>query len=140
MRFWDASAVVPLCLEEPTTPTITALAKDDEDLIVWWGTPLECISALARRRRDGVLSADAERQARDTLALLSAAWSEIQPTLPLRQRAERLLAIHPLRAADALQLAAALIWVQEATAGAGFVSLDHTLREAAAREGFSVLP
>ncbi len=140
MRFWDSSAIIPLCLDEPTTQTMKSLVKDDEDLVVWWGTSLECRSALARRRRDGVLGAEAERQAQSLLALLSAAWSEIQPALPVRHRAERLLGLHPLSAADALQLAAALIWVQEATAGAGFVSLDRTLREAAGKEGFAVLP
>jgi hypothetical protein len=59
---------------------------------------------------------------------------------PARQRALRLLAVHPLGAADALQLAAALIWTRESPAGVGLISADARLREAASREGFEVLP
>ena len=66
-------------------------------------------------------------------------WSEAQPSRRLRELSESLLSAHPLRAADALQLAAAmrsreLIGVNE------FVALDHRLRDAAASEGFTVLP
>lgn len=66
--------------------------------------------------------------------------TEVRPSDEVRARAMRLLSIHPLRAADALQLAAALVWCRERTAGAGFVCLDGRLREAAGREGFEVLP
>ncbi len=72
--------------------------------------------------------------------MLSDAWSEIQPGDLVRQRAERLLMVHSLRAADALQLAAALIWSQEAPVGLNIVCLDLNLREAAQKEGFTVLP
>jgi hypothetical protein len=48
--------------------------------------------------------------------------------------------MHPLRAADALQLAAALIWVEEQPHGESFVSLDPRLRDSAAREGFTLVP
>jgi hypothetical protein len=74
------------------------------------------------------------------LAALSAAWSEVQPTEPVRLRAERLLTVHPLRAADALQLAAALLWGEDTPQGLDFVCLDQNLREAARKEGFAVLP
>jgi predicted nucleic acid-binding protein len=120
--------------------TIKPLLKADEDLVVWWAAKVECLSALSRRRREGVLSTDAELKAREILSALSAEWSEIQPTELVRQRAERLVAIHPLRAADAFQLAAALIWGQESPQGLEIVCLDQSLREGAHKEGFSVLP
>jgi hypothetical protein len=65
---------------------------------------------------------------------------EIQPGDELRAAAIRLLAVHPLRAADAMQLASALMWAGERPARSGFVSFDTRLREAAAHEGFLVLP
>jgi hypothetical protein len=74
------------------------------------------------------------------LSALAAIWSEVQPVEAVRLRAERLLSIHPLRAADALQLASALIWAQETPGGLGFVCLDQNLREGALKEGFAVLP
>jgi predicted nucleic acid-binding protein len=140
MRFWDSSAVIPLCLEEPQSSTDTALAKSDQELVVWWGTRVECRSALARRRREGQLSSDSERQATEVLVALAEAWAEVQPTEAVRHRAERLLRVHPLRAADALQLAAALVWAEEEPPGLEVVCLDANLAEAALKEGFSILP
>src|SRR4030042_1291245 len=105
------------------------LIKADEDVGVWWTTRVECFSALSRRRREGVLSADAELKAKVILSALSTEWSEVQPSEVVRQRAERLLAIHPLRSADAFQLAAALIWAQENPQGHEMVCLDQNLRE-----------
>lgn len=140
MRFWDSSAILPLCLQESESDRLRRVAKTDEDIAVWWASPVECVSAVARRRREGVLSSEAETQALAALAVLFGECSEIQPSESVRQRAQRLLRAHPLRAADALQLAAALIWADESPAGLEFVCLDQNLREAASREGFKVLP
>jgi hypothetical protein len=140
MRFWDSSAIIPLCLKEPHTEKIFQLARADGDLVVWWATRIECHSAISRRRREGVLSAEAERQAKSILIALAGEWSEVQPSEKVRQRAERLLRVHPLRAADALQLSSALVWANESTSDLEFVCLDVNLREAAFNEGFSVLP
>jgi predicted nucleic acid-binding protein len=140
MRFWDSSAIIPLCLKEKTSEALKRLLKDDEDIVVWWTTRIECLSALSRRQREGVLPSGDEAKARAVLSALAVTWSEVQPTETVRLRAERLLSIHPLRTADALQLASALIWAQETPRGLGFVCLDQNLREGAFKEGFSVLP
>ena len=140
MRFWDSSAVVPLCLAEPRTPVVRPLVATDPSVIVWWGTRTECVSAMLRAQRSGILGSTPSADARMILERLASTWSEVQPGEPLRVRAERLLAVHPLRAADAFQLAAALLWSRGETAGRGFVSFDQRLREAARREGFTVLP
>ena len=73
MRFWDSSAIIPLCLKEQMSETVRRLIKSDEDIVVWWTTKIECLSALARRRREGVLSIDAEMKARTILST----WKEI---------------------------------------------------------------
>lgn len=140
MKFWDSSAIIPLCLNEPASGLVKSLAKTDEDIVVWWATRVECISAMTRRRREGVLAVHAERQTRAALRALAGEWSEVQPTEPVRRQAARLLMVHSLRAADSMQLAAALLWVEDATSGAEFVCLDQNLREAAFKEGFTVLP
>ena len=140
MRFWDSSGIIPLCLKEPASDPLRSLAEADEDIVVWWGSRVECVSALSRRRREGALSADAESKARAILSAMAAEWSEVQATEAVRQRAERLLMVHPLRAADALQLAAALVWAAESPQGLELVCLDLRLKEAALREGFTVLP
>ncbi|CAG0960917.1 hypothetical protein MYXO_00753 [Myxococcaceae bacterium] len=140
MRFWDTSAIVPLLVSEPRSATARQLAADDPGIIVWWAARTECVSALTRRRREGVLTAAGERAARRILVLLAAEWSEVLPGDGVRERAERLLSTHSLRAADAFQLAAALLWSRGDTQGLELVCLDSRLREAALREGFRPLP
>tara|TARA_B100000508_G_scaffold52500_1_gene40722 strand:+ start:113 stop:541 length:429 start_codon:yes stop_codon:yes gene_type:complete len=137
MRFWDSSAVVPLLLRQPETLRIRSLFEEDPDMVVWWGTTVECTSAVARLRREGVLDSNAEAQALHRLEALRRHWHEMLPGDGLRAQALRALRIHPLRAADALQLAAGLDWSGTPASG-GFVTFDERLAEAARREGFTV--
>jgi predicted nucleic acid-binding protein len=135
VRFWDSSALVPLCLDQPRSAEARTLAGEDAEMVVWWGSAIECASAIARLYRENLLTAAQERAARALLAELGASWFEVQPGSSLRDQAMRVLRLHPLRAADALQLAAALEWSGPA-AGGVFVSFDDRLRSAAEREGF----
>lgn len=109
-------------------------------MVAWWGTRVEVTSALQRRVRDGEVSFRFVASVTAALALLSSTWTEVQPAPRVRDVAERLLAVHPLRAADALQLAGALVWSDERPASRGLVALDTRLRDAARREGFTVYP
>ena len=138
MRFWDASALVPLLVEESSTDRLLALLDEDPALVVWWGSPVECTSAVARRERDGMLGAADASAAIERLRLLSHAWNEIQPIEPVRRTAQRLLRVHPLRTADSLQLAAAILASEHDPSSLGFVSLDERLNDAAGREGFAI--
>lgn len=140
MRFWDASALIPLCLNEPRTPLLRKVTGKDPAIVAWWGTPVECCSAFARLRRDGILTRAEEDQARHVLTRLAAAWTEIQPGRDVREGAARVLLLHPLRAGDSLQLAAALLWARGRGTPGQFVCLDSRLRDAAQREGFLVIP
>lgn len=140
MRFWDASALTPLLVPEAWSPAAEGLARSDRAMVVWWGTRVECSSALRRRERAGALSAASVQRSFKLLEELASDWSEVAPVEAVRARAERALAVHALRAADALQLAAVLTWRGEAIAPRELVSFDDRLRDAASREGFSVLP
>jgi hypothetical protein len=51
----------------------------------------------------------------------------------------RLLRVHPLRAADSLQLAAAVVASEGDPGELPFVCLDEKLAQAASREGFVCL-
>lgn len=140
MRFWDASALVAMAVREGRTSAMRALEVADPRLAIWWGSVVECFAALERRRRDGGLDDDGEARARRVFDALFTASSEVPPTQRVRDSALRVLRVHPLRAADALQLGAALAWAEGSPSGRQFVSLDDRLRAAAAREGFTVLP
>lgn len=140
MMFWDASALIPLFIDEMQTGTVRAIASHDSAIAAWWGSPIECCSAFARLRREGFLKTEEEDRVRHLLLLLSGSWTEIEPGKDIRNTAERLLLTHPLRAADALQLAAALVWAGRNPKGSFFVCFDQRLRTAARNEGFTVLP
>jgi predicted nucleic acid-binding protein len=140
VRFWDSSAIVPLLLAEEASADVEALLRGDRETIVWWSTRTECLSALHRRLRDGRLERRDLEIGRNRLLLFEKDSIVVQPGDPIRDKAERLLAIHLLRAADAFQLAAALAASEEHTVDLPFVTLDDRLAEAAGREGFAVLP
>lgn len=136
MRFWDSSAVLPLLVREPTSARALKWLAEDPRMIVWWGTRVECVSALVRLERDGALTTEDLGVALADLGRLQTSWHEVEPGDILRETAERLLRVHPLRAADALQLAAAVVAAQHRPSALPFVSLDTRLVTAAGREGF----
>ena len=140
MKFWDTSAVLPLLVSEATSSVLTAMLKSDQDMVVWWGAETECVSALARLEREEALSAKGMAEVMLRLGLLKYSWFEVQPVDGIRVTARRLLRTHPLRAADSLQLAAAIAASESDPSTLSFVCLDERLRIAAGREGFDVLP
>ena len=138
MRYWDASALVTLCVAETNTSAVRRLAR--AGIVTWAVSAVEIASAIERRTREGNLT-DAERAAaRAALGELAAAWTEIAALGPVRERAMRLVATHVLRVADAMQLGAALVAVSDRPVGHDFVCADVRLGNAAAREGFRLLP
>lgn len=139
MRFWDSSALLPLLVDEPPRAKVFALLEQDSEVLAWWGTSVDITSALARRERDGLLTADQVSQALGTARELAQSWHEIVPSDAVRHTAERLLRTHTLRAADALQLAALLIAAGHDPTSLELVCLDERLTAAARREGFTVL-
>jgi len=139
VRFWDASAIIPLCVTAAETEAVRSLAGDDPQMVVWWGSRVECWSAFARKRREGVLDPPGEEAARSVLTKLYGSWTEILPGEELRLQAARLLRLHPLLAHDALQLAAALTWAGHPQSGE-IVAFDRRLLDAARLEGLTPLP
>lgn len=138
MRFWDSSAIVPLIVAEATTERLLVGAAQDPVMCVWWGTEVECVSALSRLEREGTLTDSAIPVALARLDGLADSWNEVQPTAALRNTARRLLRVHPLRGADSLQLAAAIVASEGLPASLDMVTLDERLASAARREGFTV--
>ena len=138
--FWDSSAVVPLFLPEARSEFLAEMLANDAEAASWWATPVECLSAFYRRHRQTPFQDTALREALQRLEAFSEDVDLVAPTDPVRRRAGRLLAVHPLRAGDALQLAAALIWCEEQPEGEVFMCVDGRLAQAARTEGFDVRP
>lgn len=136
--FWDSSALVPLCVHESTSRRAHAQLRKFLP-VVWWGSLGEVHSAIARLHRLDQLSDAEEQKARSQLDLLNRGWREILPGDHVRELATRLLDAHDLRAADSLQLAAALTWCQQRPAKRSFLCADQRLSRVAIATGFSVL-
>ena len=131
MRFWDASAIVPLLMTESTTRSVQALATADPNMLVWWATEVECASAIARLEREEAIDPDATAQAFDRLKRLGQGWHEVDPSDAVREAAVRFVRVHSLRAADALQLAAAFVVAERRPSSLEVVTLDDRLAAAA---------
>jgi len=139
VKFWDSSAIVPLLAEEQTTSSVLGLYREDPLVFVWWGTEVECVSALARLERQGSISPISFTAALQRLRALKFRWQEVQPVEELKETAKRLLRVHSLRAADSLQLAAAIAASEHRPSSVDFVCLDERLTAVAQREGFNVV-
>jgi uncharacterized protein len=139
MKFWDASAIVPLLISEPTTKAVQGLAATDPVMLVWWATEVECASAITRLEREGTLDPAAAIEAFDRLKRLAHGWHEIDPSDAVREAAIRFLRVHPLRAADALQLAAAFVGAERRPSSLEVITLDERLATAARKEGFALI-
>jgi uncharacterized protein len=139
VRFWDASAIVPLLVAETSSRRLQSVAAQDSAMLVWWGSEVECVSALARLERDAALDARTMTFALGRLRQLASAWHEVDPSDAVRESAVRILRVHPLRAADALQLAAAFMAAEQRPSSLPLVTLDERLATAARKEGFAVL-
>jgi predicted nucleic acid-binding protein len=135
LKFWDTSAVVPLLADEARTDAALAAAREDPQLAVWWATRVECASALARLEREGA-PPDRVDAAFSRLDLLAETWIEVEPHDDVREIARRLLRVHPLRAADAMQLAAAHLVAEGRPSSLHLITLDERVRLAARKEGF----
>ena len=142
MRFWDSSALVPLVVEEPTSLACRRVLRADSAIVVWALARVEVHSALRRLRRMRVLEVPSLRRAQLRLDRLSRRWDEVVALEATRDEAERLLDAHGnlnLRAADAVQLGAALVSCEGRPRRRAFVTLDDTLGRAAQAEGFDVI-
>ena len=100
---------------------------------------MEIQSAIARLERAGKLNDREVRFAADRLKAMRQSWYEVLPGNAVRDLAQDLLYLHPLRAADSLQLAAALTWCRNRPANRTFLTADTRLAEAATHTGFTVL-
>jgi uncharacterized protein len=139
LRFWDASAIIPLFIEESGSELVRSWLAEDGSIALWTLTRLEVVSAIERRVREGHVSGGQRVLALDTCEKLIKSAHEVSDVLAVRSRALPLLGRYPLRAADAAQLGVALLLAESDISSIPFVALDRRLAEAARREGFRVL-
>ena len=136
--FWDASALVPLCVPGQGGSRARQLIRS-QTAVVWWAVPLEILSAIHRLSRTGQMPEVRVAKGIRLLEQLRAAWREVTPDEEVRSTAAFVIERHGLKAADALQLAAALVWTGHRPYGRTFVCNDLRLAAAAEQAGFTVV-
>jgi predicted nucleic acid-binding protein len=139
VKFWDSSALVPLFFDEPASGAARRLVTDDPDVVVWTLTSVELLSMIARMARSSEGLEDLLAGVRGDALDRVRRCHQVTLLDAVRQRAERLVGVHALTAADALQLAAALVVSREQPETLEFVTLDRVLARAARLEGFPVV-
>jgi uncharacterized protein len=139
VKFWDTSALVQLFINQISTAKVYEWSKADPFMTVWWGTHVECASAIGRLSREGRLESGELSKAWKRLEWIRSEWDEIDPSTRVRETAIRFLRVHSLRAGDAFQLAAAFVASENNPSTLEFVCLDQRLADAASKEGFRVL-
>jgi uncharacterized protein len=139
VKFWDTSALAPLVLDEPATSAMRELVAKDPDVIIWILSSVELLSMLGRLGRQTPELADLLPGVRLDAMDLFRHWATVTHVDGVKRRAERLVGVHPLSAADAMQLGAALLASGDRPETLPFVTLDRHLARAAQLEGFRVV-
>jgi len=138
VRFWDSSAIVPLLVRQKASALAEVWVTEDADMTVWTLTSVEVLSAFRRLLREQGLEEDSAVIAERRLDELGRTCHVVVDVPAVKRLASRLLRFHPLRAFDALQLGAALLWAEGHPEGRTLHTLDARLGSAAEREGFVV--
>ena len=135
--YWDSSALVPLCVFQPQTVAAQVLYAKYK-IVTWWATQVEIVSGLARLTRAGAMTQQQFLLSKPFVQNLASGWLAVHESASIAPNACRLLELHPLRAADALQLSAALETCEHNPLGFALITADQRLADAARQMGFSV--
>lgn len=137
MRYYDTSALVKQYLQEAGSKLVLELLKSGEKVYTASLTYAETHAAFSRRTREGRLT----RETTKRLALRFDKDWESYDIVVLSENvfrlARQMLYRHPLRSADAIHLASALLLARTSTRSSwSFVCADGRLCDAAKSEGF----
>ena len=140
--YFDTSAFLKFYIDEDGSDTIRALAENlrDHTFVTSELTVLESRSAIRRRQREGITSAE---ETETLLSRIDANLSRLYFVQDISEttinEAARLIDAHPLRTLDALHLAGCLVFRSEKLAEPTFVCADIRLLDAANQEGLDIL-
>jgi len=127
-----------LLVRQKSSPLAEVWVSEDAGMTVWTLTSVEVLSAFRRLVREQGLEEERALIAERRLDELVRTCHVVVDVPAVKRLASRLLRFHPLRAFDALQLGAALLWAEGHPEGRTLHTLDTRLGSAAEREGFVV--
>jgi predicted nucleic acid-binding protein len=86
--FWDSSAIIQLCCQQPQSTATRQSARTYNTQIVWWGTVIETFSSIYRLTRESGLTVKEGQAAVKALAALQHKWNEIPPSESLASQSD----------------------------------------------------
>ena len=137
VAYWDSSALVALLIEEEKSVKARKLKGQTSQILTWVLTPVEVFSALCRLEKEGALSLDDFQKCYEVWQMIENGLIFVKDIEAVKCITYRLLRVHSLKAADSLQLAAAILSKQTSDVFP-FITFDQKLEEAALKEGFQV--
>ncbi len=135
--YLDTSALVKLCVLETGTPLAVALWEGADVLATSRIADAEVRSVLAAAERIGRIDAAPATKARERWEELWPGLTIVEVSAQVADHAAALASGRPLRAADAIHLASALLFKE---ANPLFAAWDRRLSNAGRAEGLIVLP
>src|SRR5258706_7693284 len=111
--FWDTSAIIPLYCNQVTSLESRRLRRQFRDLVIWWGTHVEVHSGVNRLLREGFITTIQSQKSLEKWNKVYASARTVNPDDEVRRIATSLTSEYDIRALDAFQLAAALVWCGE---------------------------
>jgi predicted nucleic acid-binding protein len=138
-RFFDSSAIVAAYAKQPESPKVRRLLAREATAVSRL-SEVETVSAFSRLARDAAISWDQRVAAIEAFLTDLETWEIVEVTLQVTAEARSILRVHPLRAADAIQLASALVLQSRiGTPLDAFVAFDARLLAAARAEQLTVV-
>lgn len=139
VAFWDTSAIVPLCVFQEASHAARREHRNFPAKALWWGTHVEVRSSFARLIQNGDIDQAGFETAVKKWIAISQRSRELPPSLRVLEIASDLPDKYGVRALDAFQLAAAMVWCAEKPRNRPFICANKRLGDAAADAGFNVI-
>lgn len=133
IRYFDSSALVKRYVREQGSGQVRRLLRTGV-AVTSRLSPVEIVSALARRRREGDLPASHLKRIVAEIRRDARQLVLVDLTEAVAERARELLLVHALRASDAVHLASCLLLKEEAGAEVALIAYDDLLIAAAKAE------
>lgn len=137
--YLDSSALAKLYVPEPESDRLDGFLRDRQDLMISELAVTEVLSAVARRKREGILSDAQALEIRDALMADAegGSFSRLDLSPLIHREAERLhlgTSSVSIRTLDALHVALAL-----SGAATHLITFDHRMRAAATQAGLRAI-
>ncbi len=139
MIYWDTSALIKFFVSEAGTEQVKSLIEKDPYVVISKIAFSEAHSALARRKREKILSKEDYQK---TVRRWNRFWKSciiVELNDEILSKTERLIKTYPLRGFDAIHLSSAIFFRSSIDSSLKFACSDNSLSKVAEKVGFPII-